>query len=70
MGKTKKYYFFRLKVCFTLIDPCVTLSDNFEVLLCLQNNPFCLINPFVFRLKALFQIVCTEKLGWNDILSE
>ena len=61
---------FSFKSLLTLIDPCVTLSDNFEVLLRLQNNPFCLINPFVFRLKALFQIVCTEKLGWNDILSE
>ena len=29
-----------------------------------------LINPFVFRLKVLFQMVCKEKLGWNDILSE
>ena len=28
------------------------------------------INPFVFRLKVLFQMVCKEKLGWNDILSE
>ena len=29
-----------------------------------------LIDPFVFRLKVLFQMVCKEKLGWNDILSE
>ena len=28
-----------------------------------------LINPFVFRLKVLFQMVCRENL-WNDILRE
>ena len=33
-------------------------------------DPFGLIDPFVFRLKFLFQILCREKSGWNDILSE
>ena len=33
-------------------------------------DPLGLINPFVFRLKVLLQMVCREKLGWNDILSE
>ena len=31
---------------------------------------FGLINAFVFRLKVLCQMVCREKLGWNNILSE
>ena len=29
-----------------------------------------MINPFVFRLKVLFQTVRKEKLGWNDVISE
>ena len=29
-----------------------------------------LINPFIFRLKVLFQIVFIEKFGWNDKLNE
>ena len=29
-----------------------------------------LINPFVFRFKVLFQMVCRKKLGGNVILSE
>ena len=32
--------------------------------------PLGLINPFIFRLKVLFQMVCRQKLGWNDILNE
>ena len=33
-------------------------------------NPLGIINPFVIHLKVLFQMVCREKLGQNDILSE
>ena len=29
-----------------------------------------LIKPFVFRIKVLIQMVCRDKLDWNDILNE
>ena len=67
--KHKDNITFSFKNLIALICPCPTQRQLLSFIASIY-DPFGLINPFIFRLKVLFQILCREKLGWNDILSE
>ena len=59
MRKTKRKYYFFVEDLVALIYLCPA-----------KRQLLSFINPFVFRLKGLFQMECREKLDWNDILSK
>ena len=52
-----------------LICPCPTKRQLLSFIAFIYDL-LGLINPCIFRLKVLFQVVCREKLGCNYILNE
>ena len=67
--KQKDNNTFSFKNMVTLIYPYPTKRQLLSFVVSVY-NPLGLTNPFAFRLEVLFQMVCREKLGWIDILSE
>ena len=67
--KQKDNITFSFKNLVALICPCPTKRQLLSFIASIY-DPLGLINPFVFRLKVLFQMVCREKLDCNDILNE
>ena len=67
--KQKDNIIFSFKKLVALIYPCPTKRQLLSFIASIYDH-LGLINPFVLRLKVLFQIVCREASGWNDMLSE
>ena len=67
--KQKENITFSLQNLVALIYPCPTKRQLLSFIASVY-DPLGLFNPFVFCLKVLFQMLCREKLGWSDILSE
>ena len=67
--KHKDNLTFAFQNLLALICPCPTKTQLLSFIASI-NDALGLVNPFIFRLTILFQMVLREKLGWNDILNE